>query len=870
MASGKEAIDATSPQPTLQQLKSSGPQRSSYRQQQKPTAGEVPQPQLDTFRQDVLPILTQNCIDCHGPDTQEGNVRLDMLDPDLLNGEDAHWWVEVRAAISKGEMPPADYGALTADDQAHVMDWLTGEIQNASLVRRAREDHSSFRRLSRYEFNYALQDLLGLPYDFSGDLPPDPVSEDGFQNSSEMLQMSTVQFGYFRELSRAALQKAIGPAQQPAPIYWGVSFHDRAEKEWAGHERQLAKVRKDLADKPEKLEAELNKLTKRFHGRSREAFYKNLETGQTETVEWSYNGARWAWRPSAKPPVTPQPAGDVVIIPRGQGLIVELGDTVPNEGTLRVRVRASRTSADATYAPSLRLQFGWHASNNSAAASVISERDLPIDASPDAPKFYEFEAPLSEVYPRNSVRGVSKMGKTPSPSEFIKLVNRSVANEDIQVDYVEVTAPVYQQWPPQSQANIFFDSEQESDEPAYAREVLERFMTRAWRREVTPEEVDRKLALFGKLRPQCEDFQTAMIEVLSTVLASPQFLYVVRTDQAEAADDYQLATRLAMFLWCSVPDEELIKLAAHGELRDPQVLEQQVERMLADPRSGRFSQQFVRQWLGMELLDHLAVDKKVYPQFDKELKAAMQEEPVLFFSEVLQSDASVLDFLHADYAVVNERLARHYGIKGVEGNDFRKVSLDEGSRRGGLMTQAGLLAMNSDGKDSHPLKRGIWMLESLLNDPPPPPPAAVPVIDLADPEIAKLTLKQRIEQHRDQPACKSCHAKIDPWGIAFENFDAIGRFRTEVQGQPVDASSLLFNQQKLAGVDGLKRYLLENRQDQFVRAMVHKLTTYALGRPLTFGDHAEVDQITAEVRQHGDGLGTMITAIVRSDLFQAN
>ena len=176
--------------------------------------------------------------------------------------------------------------------------------------------------------------------------------------------------------------------------------------------------------------------------------------------------------------------------------------------------------------------------------------------------------------------------------------------------------------------------------------------------------------------------------------------------------------------------------------------------------------------------------------------------------------------------------------------------------------------MNSDGKDSHPLKRGIWMLERLLNDPPPPPPPAVPEIDLTDPEIAKLTLKERIEDHRNDIACMSCHAKIDPWGIAFENFDAVGRWRTEVQGKPVDATSHLFNGQKLEGMDGLKRFLLLNRQDQFVRAMVHKTTTYAIGRPLAFGDRSDVDVITSEVRKRGDGLATMVQQIVVSDLFR--
>jgi len=251
----------------------------------------------------------------------------------------------------------------------------------------------------------------------------------------------------------------------------------------------------------------------------------------------------------------------------------------------------------------------------------------------------------------------------------------------------------------------------------------------------------------------------------------------------------------------------------------------------------------------------------------------MAQEPVAFFHEVLQHDHSALEFLHANFTMTNERLAKHYGFRGVTGEQFRRVELpaeqisEQG--RGGLLTQAGLLAMNSDGVDSHPLKRGIWMLERLLNDPPPPPPPAVPEIDLADPEIAKLTLKQRIENHRDDPACMSCHAKIDPWGIAFENFDAVGRFRTKVQGKPVDSVSVLFNKQELDGADGLKRFLLEHRQDQFVRALVYKLTTFALGRPLTFGDRAAIDEITARTRKQGDGLATMITSIATSELFQS-
>jgi len=868
---------------TFHELKVSGALRSSYRNQEAVAVStKVPEPQLDVFRKDIQPILTKACVQCHGPETQKGNIRIDTLNPDLLHGDDVNWWLEVMAVLSNGEMPPVDEAELADTDRSKIVEWLSSEVQTASTVRRAEQGHSSFRRMTRYEYNYVLQDLLGLPYDFAKDLPPEAASEDGFQNSSEMLHMSATQFSTYRDLALSALKKATVTGSQPAAIYWGVSMQAAAAEEWKKQDNELEKIRQEHKDDPGKLQQELDRKTEEFKGRKNGVHYKELSTERAAGVSWNYGGAKYAWPPTQTRPEVAANFDHVVIIPPRQKLIVELGDTVPDEGTMRVRVRASRVSADEPRIPSLQLEFGWQASNDSQASVRISDHDIAVDAVPGQPEFYEWDIPLSEVYPRNSVRRISQMGDLPSPSEYIKLVNSSASRGDIQIDSIEVIAPVYDTWPPKSHKRIFFNSESQADETVYAKEVLTRFMTRAWRRRLTDAEVDQKLALFQKIRPECGDFQQAMTEVLATVLASPRFLYLVQAgsehpDEGHSPADQthserlshdELATRLSIFLWCSAPDDELLNLAASGQLSDVDVLTGQVKRMLADARARRFSQQFVRQWLGMELLDFLNVDRKVYPQFDPSLKEAMQEEPIAFFQETLQNNHSVLDFLHTDYAMVNERLARHYDLRDVYGNHFRRVPLNPQLNRGGLMTQAGLLAMNSDGKDSHPLKRGIWMLESLLNDPPPPPPPAVPVIDLADPEIAKLTLKQRIENHRNQPACLSCHVKIDPWGIAFENYDAVGSWRTEIQGQPVDASSLLFNGQKLDGVDALKRFLLENRQDQFTRAMVHKMTTFALGRPLTFGDRAGVDHITARLRQQDDGLATMVTQIVLSDLFQ--
>jgi mono/diheme cytochrome c family protein len=858
---------------TLDQLKAEGARRSGYlRQQQRPIPSEVPKPKLAAYRKGIEPILQSACMRCHGPDLQEGNLRIDSLDPDLVHGEDVPWWLEVFAVLSNGEMPPPEEVQLTDENRSRIVDWLSSEIQTASEVRHAQQSHSSFRRMTRYEYNYALQDLLGLPYDFAKDLPPDANSEDGFQNSSELLHMSAVQLATYRELGRKALRRATARGEQPLPLHWGVSMQAASATEWEHQEAELDQIRQAHKNDPAKLNQELEAKIKSYQARHGRTYYKDLSTARTAVANWSYPGAKFAWKPHETKPAVPQTFSCVVVIPPRQRFIVELGDRIPEKGTLRVRVRASRSSFHDDRIPSLQLEFGWQASNDSHASVRISDHDLAIDAPPNQPKYYQWDVPLSEIYPRNSVRNVSKLGDLPSPSEYVKFVNRSVSHGDVQIDYVEITAPVYESWPPASHRQIFIDSKNKESEQVYAQEILRNFMSRAWRRPVTDSEIDQKLALLASIRPQCEDFEDAMIEVLASVIASPKFLYLIGSDptsKPENLTNYELATRLSTFLWCSVPDHTLLQLASEGRLRDPKVLESETKRMLADERSRRFSEHFVYQWLGMQLLDYLKVDRKEYPGFDPSLKEALQEEPIAFFHEVLQHNQSVIDFLHADFTMANERLAQHYGLNEVFGNYFRRVELSPQQRRGGLLTQAGLLAMNSDGKDSHPLKRGIWLLERLLDDPPPPPPPAVPRIDLADPEIAKLTLKQRMANHREQAACRSCHRKIDPWGLALENFDAIGGWRNQVRGQPVDATSVLFNNQELDGVDGLKRFLLEHRQDQFARALVHKMTTYALGRPLSFADRAEIDRITANLRQQGDGLATMIELIVKSDLFQS-
>ena len=845
---------------------------------------EAPKARLAKFHNEVEPILKRSCVGCHGPKKQKGKFRVDTLDPNLLKGKDVNWWLEVFNVISNGEMPPEDAEVDLPDKaKAKIVEWLSGEIQTASQVRRSEQGHTSFRRMTRYEYKYALQDLLGIQHDFSRDLPPETASEDGFKNSSEMLQMTVVQFEQYRQMARKALARATVRGESPNPVYYGISMKAAAKRINPKYVSTIEETRKRIKEEELPLDQAIKEQKEKFSYDSNRLHYRDLITGQGIAPRWSYNGAKHAWAPTSTRPEVPDVSPDVIVIPANARHIVDLGDGLPDAGNMRVSIRAAKY-AEEKHPPTLRLYFGNQASNDSRVAVRAGNHDITITAPPDKPEFYHWDIRLSEIT-RNAYRHITKLGDLPNPAEFLSFHNDSSKKVAVKIDYIEITAPTFKQWPPESHKRIFFKKGRIEDEKKYARAVLTRFMSRAWRKQVTEAEVDQKLALFAKLRPECQDFQEAIVEVLSTVLSSPKFLYLVRTDEnnreknTDHISDFELASRLSFFLWSSTPDAILLELAAKGALSKPEILQEQTLRLLANPKAERFAYHFTRQWLDLELLDYLKIDSKAFlttpdgltkkrGRFDPIVLEAMKAEPIAFFAEILQHNYSVIDFLQSDYVMVNDRLAEHYKMPEVIGNEFRVIKLENNDKRGGVLTQAGLLAMNSDGKDSHPLKRGIWLLESLLNDPPPPPPPAVPEIDLADPEIMKLTLKQRMENHRDDPACYSCHAKIDPWGIAFENYDAIGRWRNKIGKNPVDATGVLFNKYELKGMQGLKEYLLTNRQDQFIRALTHKLISYALGRPLTFGDRSQVEQITADLRKQGDGLRDLVILIVKSDMFQ--
>ena len=819
----------------------------------------IPKANVADFQKSVAPILNKSCLNCHGPKKSEGRIRVDQLNPDLLTGPDIERWREVYNALSKSEMPPADApdDALADADRGNVVDWISEELNKASLVRRNSQEHSSFRRLTKYEYNYALQDLLGLPYALANKLPPETATEDGFKNSSELLQMSGMQFETYRESGLNALKRATVSGKRPKTVTYIISMQEELDKA-------------------------------KGYGKDAKAFHKNEESyGKYKNQQHLFNretgtGIQYAAGKSMPVKSMPQPEAAVgrtpavspvvLVLPESNELKLDLDRFLPDDGIMRVRIRAGRSTMNPHEYASLRLIFSAHTSNDANFSEVISERDIPVTASADDPQFIHFDIPLSDIQ-RNPFRHLATT--FPRRDEFLHILNVSnaVGGDDglqVLIDTIEITAPFFEQWPPKSHTDIFFESGNKSDEQIYGREVLNRFLKRVWRRPVNSHEVDQFMALFTTYRPEFATFEEAMVEVLATALATPEFLYLtqrVTTDETKSSariSELELASRLSMFLWSSIPDDELLELAEQGKLREPEGLTAQVNRLLADPRANRFSQHFVEQWLGLDRIN------SVTHVTDSALEDAMLEEPIAFFDEVLKHNHSVMDFIHSDYAIVNELLAAHYQIPQVYGPHFRRVSLTPQTNRGGLLTSAVIMTMNSDGKDSHPLKRGVWMLKRILDDPPPPPPPNVPEVDLTDPEILKMTLKERIINHRNKPACISCHSRIDPWGIAFENYDALGSFRTQINDQAVDATSELFNRQPLAGIDGLKRYLLIDRQDQFARAMVHKLMAYALGRPLAFGDNADIDSLTAQFRRRDDGLRGLIHLIINSNLFNSN
>jgi hypothetical protein len=386
---------------------------------------------------------------------------------------------------------------------------------------------------------------------------------------------------------------------------------------------------------------------------------------------------------------------------------------------------------------------------------------------------------------------------------------------------------------------------------------------------VSPEKVDRLVAISDGAQKRGGSFEEGISLAIATMLASPDFLFRIEDSSANLQEtqsvQYTLASKLSYFLWSSMPDVELLRAAEKGTLRDPETLNAQARRMLADPKAWALVENFAGQWLEIRRLESAQPDRERFPDFDEYLRASMLKETELFFQYVMREDRSILDFIDGPYSFLNERLARHYGIPGVKGSEFRKVDLS-GTGRSGILTQASVLEVSSYGNRTSPVLRGKWILDNILNSPPPPPPANVPSLD-EDAVGSSASLRQQLEQHRKNAVCASCHARMDPLGFGFENFDAVGSWRTMDGKFPIDASGVLPDGKTFRGADELK-IILRQQKDTFAEGLAEKLLTYALGRGLDRSDQPAVRQIVRSMAANDYKFSSLLLGIVDSAPFQ--
>lgn len=530
---------------------------------------------------------------------------------------------------------------------------------------------------------------------------------------------------------------------------------------------------------------------------------------------------------------------------------------------------------------------------------------VAVTNSKDEEKIYTFYGRLENLpIPHHGTQG----NHITSSSLKVGLWNHNLVKKDtelgstLHVDYIEFEAPYFEKWPSQTHQDIFIETN-ESNSITYANEILESFITKAFRRPVTEDELALYMDYWLSIKDDYPVFEQGIKETLVAVLSSTNFLYLAKPSQeaklaglpikvidghatgeptsqisnllgvskanASSLDkpnsEYALASRLSYFLWNSPPDSELLTLAQNGQLSTQ--LPQQIDRMLAHEKVMRFIEVFTSQWLRLDRQQSQTVDVSTYPDYTRFVKQDMALETQHFFKTLLQDNLSVLNVIDADFTLLNQNLAEFYGIDNVEGSQFTKVYLKENTARGGLLSQGAFLTGHADGVHSHPVKRAVWVKEKILGDSPPPPPPNVPELDTETPGFEKLTLKQQLELHRDKDSCRDCHAKIDPYGVVFEKYDAVGRLRETYKGKPIDDQVTLPNGTSITGVSEIKNYLLDQQKDQVALSVAKHLYAYALGKEISFHDEDALNDILEKSKRSNYRMQTLINAIVESPAF---
>lgn len=769
----------------------------------------------------VTKFLVQNCVKCHGETNPKAGLSLTEFRDELSLLKARKKWDQLIGLVHDGTMPPEDAPPPTAAEKEAFMKAVRELFENADRNAKPDPGRVTVRRLNRTEYNNTIRDLLHVDLKPAEDFPSDDVGH-GFDNIGDVLTLSPVLMERYLAAAESIAERAILVKLPPVPRrYLSARFlhpypHNAPEAEARFRPFRPADPNPIFAG-PLTAGADYLKFTADADLVLRARLYAAKETKLPVKVALFISGPNL-------PDASPDSEVDQL-----------MGGNLKMCKPMRILKTFDITSND---------------------PQKVQEIEFPINKRGDIQKVgvAVVRPPDGDPIPTLYIENIWSEG----PLEVRPLSHRTLLASDASKPQIEQT-----------------------------REVLARFVSRAFRRSATSEEVERYARIVDESVSGGESWEAGVQLAVQSVLVSPKFLFRFELDDRPTApetrpiDEFQLAARLSYFLWSSLPDAELTGLAARGQLTAN--LSGQIRRMLQDKRASALVENFALQWLQLGRLQSHAPDARLFPAFNEPLRAAMAEETRLFLAEIIREDRSLLDLIQADFTYLNEPLAKHYGIvdthgtaagqkpakpgaQPIRGPNFVRVALAS-PERGGLLQQASVLTVTSNPTRTSPVKRGRWVLEQLLGAPPPPPPPNVPELDKPDSGPLVGTLRQRMEQHRRNPACANCHASMDPLGFAFENYDAIGGWRRMDGDALIDASGELPGGKAFQGPAELKSILLE-KKSMFARCVVEKMLTYALGRGLEYYDKPTVDKISAALERDGFKFSTLAVEIAASDPFR--
>ncbi len=762
----------------------------------------------------ITPFVESHCVKCHGEEKQKGDIRLDILGRDFSQGENAILWQDVSDMLITGDMPPEEEPRPPMGEVSQIIKAIDTELRSAAASMNE-GGRIAIRRLSHSALDNTVKDLLGIDLLLSKNLPADPDLE-GFNSLAVTLDANPEMVLKLQNNANTIAKLAIASGEDVrekrhysiGTIGHGNNVEERGEFVITSSSRDRKHVMW-----PDGFIAPQDGLYRiRVEGFARD-YRTDLEE---QGIDYTYVSENYEKNMKKR-------------------------DRKPNDEPRLVSIVAIQASEarhmDAASVPGRRV--GYFYIGNELDSQYV---DVRLNKGENIMVHYAAAAILNQ-----------------SPIAVVEGEERLVADL-LHVKSIAVSGPDIDSWPPPARQQLLSTS---NTAPDNVEERIGDFLFRAFRRPVPENTLQKFNLLYQTGLDQGLTEEESMSNVIEGVLTSPRFLF--NYDKGDGEDNWALASRLSYFLWNSMPDATLRQLAENGQLQKPRVLRKQTARMLKDPKAQRFIQDFTAQWLGLKDIELMRPDPKLYEDYDPLLEALMRQESETFFQEVLDKNLPIISFLDSDFVTINERLAKHYQIEGVDGNEFRKVALPKDNPRGGLLGQASILKITSNGTRTSPVVRGVWILENILGDPPSPPPADVMPIE---PDVrGSKTIYDMLSKHREIETCADCHRSIDPWGFGLEHFDAIGVYRSEYRnGQPVYAKGSVPNG-SFDGIVDMKKVLLD-RSDQFARALTEKLFTYALGHPLSFQERLIADDIAAANHEKDGGFKDLIVTICSSPLFR--